>query len=305
MTRCSRSSTTSSTSRRSRRVGWSSTRHPFVLRDTVEASLDIIAPGGRDARAWSSCTRSTTTLPVALVGDAGRLRQMLLNLLSNAVKFTERGEVRRHRRWPAPRAAAGSRRGERWEIRIDVRDTGIGIPADGDGQAVPVVQPGRRLHRAALRRHRPRSGDQPPARGADGTVRSTRTSTGVAGEGSIFRLAVRLTAAAAPTPWRPTRPMRIDADLAGRTVLVVDDNATNRRILVAQTARWGMVPRETGSSDGGAPLARGGRALRRRARRPRSCRSSTASSSRRGSPRWRGGDGAAMPVVILSSIGAA
>jgi CheY-like chemotaxis protein len=43
--------------------------------------------------------------------------------------------------------------------------------------------------------------------------------------------------------------MRIDADLAGRTVLVVDDNATNRRILVAQTTRWGMVPRETGSSE--------------------------------------------------------
>jgi CheY-like chemotaxis protein len=44
-----------------------------------------------------------------------------------------------------------------------------------------------------------------------------------------------------------TRPVRIEADLAGKTVLVVDDNATNRRILVAQTARWGMVPRETGS----------------------------------------------------------
>jgi len=43
------------------------------------------------------------------------------------------------------------------------------------------------------------------------------------------------------------RPKRIEADLSGRTVLIVDDNATNRRILVAQTARWGMVPRETGS----------------------------------------------------------
>jgi CheY-like chemotaxis protein len=42
--------------------------------------------------------------------------------------------------------------------------------------------------------------------------------------------------------------MRIEADLSGKTVLIVDDNATNRRILVAQTARWGMVPRETGSS---------------------------------------------------------
>ncbi len=57
-----------------------------------------------------------------------------------------------------------------------------------------------------------------------------------------------------------TRPRRIEADLSGRTVLIVDDNATNRRILVAQTARWGMVPRETGNpTEALAWLARGDR----------------------------------------------
>jgi CheY-like chemotaxis protein len=71
-------------------------------------------------------------------------------------------------------------------------------------------------------------------------------SSGVAGEGSVFRLTVQLPEAAADSV-TSSRPMRLDADLSGRTVLVVDDNATNRRILVAQTARWGMVPRETGS----------------------------------------------------------
>jgi CheY-like chemotaxis protein len=72
-------------------------------------------------------------------------------------------------------------------------------------------------------------------------------SSGVAGEGSVFHLAIRLPAAA-PDSVTSNRPMRIEADLSGKTVLIVDDNATNRRILVAQTARWGMVPRETGSS---------------------------------------------------------
>jgi CheY-like chemotaxis protein len=62
----------------------------------------------------------------------------------------------------------------------------------------------------------------------------------------VFRLAVRLPEASADAV-TTTRPIRIEADLTGRTVLIVDDNATNRRILVAQTARWGMVPRETGS----------------------------------------------------------
>ena len=78
----------------------------------------------------------------------------------------------------------------------------------------------------------------------DGSL--TAESSGEAGEGSTFHLVVRMGVAAAGSV-APTRPQRIEADLSGRSVLVVDDNATNRRILVAQTARWGMVPRETGS----------------------------------------------------------
>jgi CheY-like chemotaxis protein len=68
----------------------------------------------------------------------------------------------------------------------------------------------------------------------------------VAGEGSVFHLAVHLPIAAGGSV-TSARPMRIEADLSGTRVLVVDDNATNRRILVAQTARWGMVPRDTES----------------------------------------------------------
>jgi CheY-like chemotaxis protein len=71
-------------------------------------------------------------------------------------------------------------------------------------------------------------------------------STGIPGEGSTFHLVVRMPVAA-PDAVTPIRSKRVDADLSGRRVLIVDDNATNRRILVAQTAKWGMVPRETGS----------------------------------------------------------
>jgi CheY-like chemotaxis protein len=71
-------------------------------------------------------------------------------------------------------------------------------------------------------------------------------SSGVPGEGSTFHLVVRLPQAAKGAI-ASSRPPRVEADISGRRVLIVDDNATNRRILVAQTARWGMVPRETGS----------------------------------------------------------
>ena len=65
-------------------------------------------------------------LPEAIVGDAGRLRQIVLNLLSNAIKFTEHGEVVRVVEATPSRPGAG----EPWTIDIDVRDTGIGIPPD-------------------------------------------------------------------------------------------------------------------------------------------------------------------------------
>src|SRR4029079_4449552 len=64
----------------------------------------------------------------ALVGDAGRLRQIVLNLLSNAVKFTASGEVLVT---VDGSGVASPRRGEHvWELRLDVRDTGIGIPPE-------------------------------------------------------------------------------------------------------------------------------------------------------------------------------
>ncbi len=217
---------------------------PFVLRDTIEASLDIIAPAAA-AKGLELVYAVDDDLPVAMFGDAGRLRQMLLNLLSNAVKFTEAGEV--------VVTVAGERMETRrraddegWGIRIEVRDTGIGIPADAMGK---LFQSFSQVDATIARRYGGTGLGLAISRRLaelmDGSLDAE--STGVAGEGSVFRLAVALNAAPADAA-TPTRPMRIEADLAGRTVLVVDDNATNRRILVAQTTRWGMVPRETGSS---------------------------------------------------------
>jgi len=197
-------------------------------------------------------------LPIALVGDAGRLRQMMLNLLSNAVKFTEAGEVvvtvagseieARGRRHPAS-----------WEIRVDVRDTGIGIPEDAMGK---LFQSFSQVDASIARRYGGTGLGLAISRRLaelmDGSL--VAESSGVQGEGSIFHLVVRMPVAP-PNSVAPTRPLRVEADLAGRTVLIVDDNATNRRILVAQTARWGMVPRETGSPKEAIAWLEGGEAF--------------------------------------------
>jgi anti-sigma regulatory factor (Ser/Thr protein kinase) len=65
-------------------------------------------------------------LPEAIVGDAGRLRQIVLNLLSNAIKFTEQGEVV----LSVEAGASAEVPTEAWTVTIEVRDTGIGIPPD-------------------------------------------------------------------------------------------------------------------------------------------------------------------------------
>jgi CheY-like chemotaxis protein len=208
----------------------------------VEASLDILAPSAAK-KGLELVYSIDDELPANLVGDAGRLRQMLLNLLSNAVKFTDNGEV--------VVSVGGSpvddgRRGPtRWELRIDVRDTGIGIPPDAMGK---LFQSFSQVDASIARRYGGTGLGLAISRRLaelmDGEL--TASSGGVPGEGTVFHLTLRMPMAE-PNAVMTTRPPRIEADLSGKTVLIVDDNATNRRILVAQTARWGMVPRETGS----------------------------------------------------------
>ena len=67
-------------------------REPFDLRDCVEGALDIVAPRAWEKEIELGCLIDEA-VPAGIVGDAARLRQVLLNLLSNAVKFTEQGEV--------------------------------------------------------------------------------------------------------------------------------------------------------------------------------------------------------------------
>ena len=80
-------------------------REPFDLRECVEGALDIVAPRASEKEIELGCLIDEDA-PAGIVGDAARLRQVLLNLLSNAVKFTERGRGRRARRRRADRRRA-------------------------------------------------------------------------------------------------------------------------------------------------------------------------------------------------------
>jgi GAF domain-containing protein/DNA-binding response OmpR family regulator len=211
---------------------------PFDLRGCIEGAVDVLAGAAADKH-LELVYAVDEDLPKTIVGDQGRLRQIVINLLSNAIKFTERGEVELSATGRPPETTG---QGPRWAITIRVRDTGIGIPADrmdrlfqSFSQADASVSRrygGTGLGLAISRRL---------AELMDGSLQAT--SDGVAGRGSVFELSFRATAAAhevAPSAIR-------SVDLATRRVLLVDDNATNRRILRTLIERWGMTARDTGS----------------------------------------------------------
>src|SRR6266513_1049050 len=95
---------------------------PFDLRDLVEEVTETFADVAYGKGLELTCT-IPAHLPTALVGDAGRLRQIMTNLVGNAIKFTEKGEV-------GLRVEAGEANAASAFVAFDVTDTGIGIPAD-------------------------------------------------------------------------------------------------------------------------------------------------------------------------------
>jgi signal transduction histidine kinase/DNA-binding response OmpR family regulator/putative methionine-R-sulfoxide reductase with GAF domain len=199
---------------------------PFVLATCIEGALDVLAPLAA-AKHLELAYAIDPGLPRSVVGDHGRLRQIVINLLSNAVKFTDQGEVEL--------SVGGEPLGnDAWRITITVRDTGIGIPPDRAGtlfesfsQADASISRrfgGTGLGLAISRRLAELMG---------GSIEVD--STGVPGEGSRFRLEIRTTAAE-----HGGATALVEVDLADCHVLIVDDNATNRRILSAQLERWKM-----------------------------------------------------------------
>jgi len=208
-------------------------RHPFDLRECVESALDLVA--GRAAEKQLDLAYVYEgDVPAAVSADVTRLRQILLNLLSNAVKFTEHGEV----------VLTVSAHGD--QLSFAVRDTGIGLSEQGKSRLFEKFS----------------QADSSTTRKYGGTGLGLAISKLLAelmggtmgvdsegpGRGSTFRFTIQAPKAALP-PGARREFIGEQPSLKGKHILVVDDNATNRRILALQTAKWGMAVH-----DAAAPL---------------------------------------------------
>ena len=208
---------------------------PVSLGDCVETALDLTAKPattkGVDLLYWID-----DEVPRTVLGDATRLRQIFVNLISNAVKFTHVGEVvvtltRRVIDDGSP------------VLHASVRDTGIGIPTDRVGKLFQVFS----QVDASTTRHYGGTG-----LGLAICKRLVQLMGGriwvesQVGAGSNFQFEIPMHALqTGPIAWSSSGQQQ----LVGKRVLVVDDNATNRRIVDLQTTRWGMHPVSVSSGE--------------------------------------------------------
>jgi signal transduction histidine kinase len=210
--------------------------HPFDLRECVESALDLVSTRATEKRLDIAYVFEGE-VPPAIGTDLTRLRQILLNLLANAVKFTESGEV-------VVSVRSEPRNGRRVLLTFAVRDTGIGLSAEGMSRLFQSFS----------------QADSSTTRKYGGTGLGLAISRRLAelmggrmwaesegpGKGSTFMFTIEADVADLPASRRRDF-VGVQPELQGKRILVVDDNATNRRILALQTAKWGMQSRDTES----------------------------------------------------------
>ncbi len=206
----------------------------FDLIACIEESLDVVAPMTA-AKKLELAFSIDGPIPTRLVGDVTRLRQILSNLLGNATKFTESGEivVNAISTITQKRLANGL---PRVDVRVSVRDSGIGIPEDRVGSLFEsFIQVDASTTRKYGGTGLGLTISHQLARLMGGEL-SVETALG---EGSTFHIDVPFGLAPDQSTRRCEQP---SATLEGLRVLIVDENETSGSILDKQLASWGMHP---------------------------------------------------------------
>jgi signal transduction histidine kinase/DNA-binding response OmpR family regulator len=214
--------------------------HPFDVRECVESALSLLALAAAD-KGVELMGHLESGCPELVLGDVTRFRQIVVNLVANAVKFTVAGEVVITVRAlpsgsdPVGADQGGNQRPDSVVLAVSVRDTGIGIAPERIGR---LFQPFVQADSSTTRKH---------GGTGLGLVISRRLAQAMAGDlvvtsepgvGSTFTFTARLNI----THDRRTGPPGLPLEaLRGKTVLIVDDNATNRFVLRQLLHGWGMI----------------------------------------------------------------
>jgi PAS domain S-box-containing protein len=211
------------------------------VRDTVEDVARLLAIQAHQ-KGLEVIALLDPSLPDLVRGDAGRLRQVLLNLGGNAVKFTQKGEV-------AIECKVVDKDEQGVTIRCEVRDTGMGVPAS---RVDALFKAFTQVDASTTRRF---GGTGLGLSIVKRLVDLMGGEVGVVSEegvGSTFWFSARLGAAHDKTKSRPAPPMA----LRGQRIIIVDDNMTNRKVLMGQLSLCGMEAVCASSADEALSLMR-------------------------------------------------
>ncbi len=200
----------------------------FSLRECVSRALKTVALAAHQKGLELTC-RIPPSLPDGVGGDPQRLRQILVNLLGNAIKFTEAGEV-------GLAVFLASESGDEIELRVVVQDTGIGIPP---GKLRAIFESFSQVDASTTRKYGGTGLGLAVSKMMVELMGGRIWVESEMGKGSAFYFTVKLRRRGAAAE----RGAGLDlASVRGLSVLVVDDNPTNRRILVEVLSSWEMRP---------------------------------------------------------------
>jgi signal transduction histidine kinase/CheY-like chemotaxis protein/ligand-binding sensor domain-containing protein len=209
-------------------------KSPFKLRAAIEDVVELL--GGVASRKHLELAYwIETDMPAEVIGDSGRFRQILINLVGNAIKFTDKGEV-------FVQLSQLSSSDTRVSLRIEIRDTGIGMTPEACAQ---LFQSFKQVDSSATRRF---GGTGLGLAISKQLVELMGGSIGVdsvPGKGSTFWFTLNLD----PTAEIARQTSSPAAAVQGKRVLIVDDNETNRRLLVHLLRRWKLFPEEATRGD--------------------------------------------------------
>jgi signal transduction histidine kinase/DNA-binding response OmpR family regulator/HPt (histidine-containing phosphotransfer) domain-containing protein len=196
---------------------------PYLLRTVIGQVLRSLAPKAAEKKLELLCALETN-VPDALIGDAGKLRQVLVNLVGNAIKFSEQGEIAVH-------ANVQADDGDQALLRFSVSDQGFGILPEACGRIFNMFE----------------QADSSTTKRFGGTGLGLTISRGIVelmgggiwvestpGQGSTFHFTVRVQVQQHVSP-RPE-----PAELIGQRIVVVEQIELNRRTLAGCLNSWGM-----------------------------------------------------------------
>ncbi|MBW4576092.1 MAG: response regulator [Aphanothece sp. CMT-3BRIN-NPC111] len=234
---------------------------PFELLNCIEESLDLVAAKAASKQLELAYMIDPQT-PGAIAGDVTRLRQILVNLLSNAVKFTEKGEVVvsvSAQKIPARTISdyelvvSGNELStnhyplttnqQQYEIQFAIRDTGIGIPSDRIDRLFKSFS---QVDASTTRNYGGTGLGLAISKRLSEIMGGRMWVESQPGTGSTFYFTV--VAFAVPETSAVARKYE-HPNLAGKRLLIVDDNATNRQILTLQAQSWGMLTQAAASGE--------------------------------------------------------